>query len=193
MNKRVLLLGCLLALASQVQSASRTEVWVWTDADGVKHYSDYPAPGARKLTLATDSAQGGATAPPIVSSPPANAGMPPSTKYKSLEILMPRNETSFFEADTEITVRVQSEPEITGTDKLMTFLDNKIVNPPDSYEHTLTNVERGAHMLVAVISDAGGNEKLRSEPVVFYVKQPTIVTNPRNVGPALKPKPTPHN
>jgi hypothetical protein len=193
MNKRVLWLVCLLALASQVQSASRTEVWVWTDADGVKHYSDYPAPGARKLTLATDSAQGGASAPAIVPSPPAKGGMPPSTKYKSLEIIVPRNETSFFEADTEITVRVQSEPEIAGTDKLMTFLDNKLVNPPDAYEHTLTNVERGAHMLVAVISDAGGNEKLRSEPVVFYVKQPTIVTNPRNVGPALKPKPTPHN
>ncbi len=193
MNKRVLLLGCLLALASQVHSASRTEVWVWTDADGVKHYSDYPAPGARKLTLATDAAQGGTPPPPIVSSPSPRSGMPAASKYKSVEILMPRNETSYFEADAVVDVRIASEPEISGTDKLMTFLDNKIVNPPNAYEHTLSNLDRGAHMLVAVISDAGGNEKLRSEPVVFYVKQTTVVTNPRNVGPALKPKPTPHN
>ena len=49
MKTRVLLLGCLLALSSQAQT--RREVYEWKDADGVKHYSDYPQPGARKIIL----------------------------------------------------------------------------------------------------------------------------------------------
>lgn len=50
MKTWLLLLGCLLAFASSAQS-SRREVWQWKDANGVTHFSDYPAPGARKIVL----------------------------------------------------------------------------------------------------------------------------------------------
>ena len=45
MNTRVLLLGCLLALAVQAQETKR-ELWTWKDANGVTQYSDRPVPGA---------------------------------------------------------------------------------------------------------------------------------------------------
>ena len=45
----LLLLGCMLVATSHAQS--RREVYEWTDANGVKHYADYPQPGARKITL----------------------------------------------------------------------------------------------------------------------------------------------
>jgi hypothetical protein len=191
MNTRVLLLGCLLAFASQVPSATRTEVWVWTDADGVKHYSDYPAPGARKLTLVGNTAQGGAPPPPPVATPSSRPAKPPPTEYTALEILLPENEASFFGTDAVVDIRVRSEPLVAETDHLLVFVDGKQVGEANVYEHTLTDLERGAHQLVAVLSDARGVEKLRSEPRVFYIKQTTLNENPRGVGPALKPKPTP--
>ena len=128
MKTRVLLLGCLLALASQVQSATRTEIWEWTDANGVKHFSDYPAPGARKMVIVGDSAVS-STAPPMpaASATEPEPAVPPATEYERLEILSPENEASFFGSDAVFEVRVQSEPQVTEPDHLLTFLDGKQV------------------------------------------------------------------
>jgi hypothetical protein len=41
-----------------------------------------------------------------------------------------------------------------------------------------------------MIRDATGNEKIRSQPVVFYMKQNTIIA-PRAVGPGVRPVPRP--
>ena len=192
MKTRVLVLGCLLALASQVQSATRTEIWEWTDANGVKHYSDNPAPGARKMVLVSEPAE--SSDPPSV--PAASAAdskpvAPPQTEYERLEILSPQNEASFFGSDTVIQVRVQSEPQVTEPDHLLTFLDGEQVGAANVYEHTLTDLSRGAHQLVSVIGDPRGNEKIRSKPLVFYIKQADTIANPQVVGPALKPQPQP--
>ena len=86
-------------------------------------------------------------------------------------------------------MRVQSEPQVTEPDHLLTFLDGEQVGAANVYEHTLSNLSRGAHQLVSVIGDPRGNEKIRSKPLVFYVKQADTNANPQVVGPALKPKP----
>jgi hypothetical protein len=41
-----------------------------------------------------------------------------------------------------------------------------------------------------VILDAKGNEKIRSKPVVFHIKQ-VPASNPANRGPAVRPPPPP--
>ena len=59
-----------------------------------------------------------------------------------------------------------------------------------SLDYTLASLERGAHSITATISDANGNEKIRSQPVVFHMKQNTIIA-PRAVGPGVRPVPRP--
>jgi hypothetical protein len=198
MKTCVLLLGCLLATASLAQSTtSRREVWEWKDADGVTHYSDAPAPGARKIVIVGSTP----TAAPVATPAPAAAGAaaPQAQKlntvsYSSLEIWSPENGASFFGADAEVNIRLRSEPELAPGDRLLTYLDGKLIPSENAYEHTLSNLDRGVHSVTSVILDAKGNEKIRSEPVVFHIKQTTAVDNPRNKGPALRPpppKPTP--
>ena len=191
MKTWLVLLGCLLALASQAQS--RREVWQWKDANGVTHFSDYPAPGARKIVL--NGSPTSTTPPPQPASAAAAARPAPrpaaqETVYRSLEIWSPESGASFFEADATVSVRIRSEPEVAPNDRLLTYLDGKLLPGENSLEHTLTNVERGVHSVSSVIVARDGTEKIRSAPVVFHMKPPTA-NNPRNQGPAQRPQPQP--
>jgi hypothetical protein len=192
MKTSVLMLGCLIASTSVAQSTSKgREVYEWKDANGVTHYSDAPAPGARKIVIIGSTPTAAAPAPaPSAAAPsatPARSGNVNETRYSSLEIWSPTNGESFFGADAAVNIRLRSEPELAGNDRLLTYLDGKLLSNENAYEHTLSNIDRGVHSVTSVILDAKGNEKIRSQPVVFHIKQPTTVDNPRNRGPAVRP------
>jgi hypothetical protein len=184
----LLLLGCMLAATSHAQSRV---IYEWKDANGVTHYSDQPQPGARKITLNGGSSMG--TVVPSASSSagtPAAAAKPVSQQYEALEIVSPANETSFFEPDEEIVVRVRAEPTLDSEDRLVTYLDNKPLGEVNQTDHRVDGLERGAHTLQSAIYGRDGVEKIRSEKITFHMKQ-TVATNPRNQGPALRPPPKP--
>jgi len=188
MNTRVLLLGCLLALSVQAQETKR-ELWKWKDANGVTQYSDRPVPGATKVEMYTSAPAPAATPAPRPATPAAQGKATAGVQYQSLEIWQPANGESYFGTDATVNVRMRSEPSLASSDRLLLYLDGKLVEgAANSYEHTLSNLERGVHSLAAVILDDKGNEKIRSEPRVFHIKLPTTI-EPRAVGPALKPQP----
>ena len=189
MKTCVALLASLLAVAAVAQEAKR-DVWVWTDQNGVTQYSDRPVPGARKLQLSTATP---APPPASAAAAPATAAKPAAKDvvYERVEIWQPENGQTFFGADATVDVRMRTDPALASEDTLLLFLDGKrIETAPDALEHTLSNLERGAHTLSAVIMDAQGEEKIRSEPRVFHIRQPTVI-QPQAVGPNIKPKPTP--
>ena len=188
MNTRVLLLGCLLALSVQAQETKR-ELWKWKDANGVTQYSDRPVPGATRVEMYTTTPAAAPDARPATPASPAKPGASSAVQYQSLEIWQPESGESFFGTDATVNVRMRSEPSLAAGDRLLLYLDGKLVEgAPNAYEHTLSNLERGVHSLAAVILDDKGNEKIRSEPRVFHIKLPTTI-QPRAVGPALKPAP----
>jgi hypothetical protein len=189
MNTRWLLLACLLAFASQAQEAKK-ELWKWTDASGVVHYSDVPGPGAVKVDLAVTEGQSRPAPAPAAGAQgaPVKPAAAPGTTYTSLEIWQPSNGESFFGADATVSVRMRSEPSVSGDDSLLLYLDGKLVEgPTNSLDYTLANLDRGAHSVTATILDVKGKEKIRSQPVVFHIKQPTTIP-PAAVGPNVKPK-----
>ena len=193
MKTCVLLLGGLLATASLAQSTTtRREVWEWRDADGVVHYSDYPSPGARKIVIVGSIAT--ASAPPPDAATPATKpsaakadGAKATTTYQSLEIWSPESGASFFGADAVVDIRLRSEPQLAAGDRLLTYLDGKLLPGENRHEHNVAELERGAHSVSSIIIDAQGNEKIRSEPVVFHVREPSVIANPQNQGPAVRP------
>ena len=188
MKTWLVLLGCLLAMASQAQS--RREVWQWKDANGVTHFSDYPAPGARKIVLNGSPASTAAQPPPQASAAAARRTSTPDPRgtVYSLEIWSPENGASFFEADAAVSLRIRSEPQLSPDDRLLTYLDGKLLPGENALEQTLTGLDRGVHSASSVILARDGTEKIRSAPVVFHMKPPTA-SNPRNQGPALRPAP----
>jgi hypothetical protein len=193
MKTRWLLAVCLLASTSQAQETKR-ELWMWKDANGVVHYSDVPAPGARKVDLAV-SVPPSKTAPVATQSPATTGAAAPAaaaaTGYDTLEIWQPENGASFFGADAVVNVRMRSEPDVGPDDTLLLYLDGQLVEGErNAVEYSLAELERGVHSLTASIRDRKGNEKIRSQPVVFHIKQPTTIA-PAAVGPNLKPPPPP--
>jgi hypothetical protein len=181
------LLGCLLALATQAQAQSRREIWEWTDANGVKHYSDAPAPGAKKVVIVGTTPSSTPPAPSAsISKSPAGPGEAASVNYSRLEIWEPVNETSFFGSDAVVNVRIRSTPALQAGDRLLNYMDGKLTGQENALEYQISNVDRGVHSLTSVILDPKGNEKIRSASVVFYVKQQPA-NNPANKGPALRP------
>jgi len=193
MKTRILVLAsCLLAFASQAQQSTK-ELWTWRDANGVVHFSDTPGPGAKRVDLVvTGPASGGATQQPAATaSAVAQPPVAPGVTYSLLEISQPENDASFFDADATVAVRIRSEPALAEGDTLRLFLDGiRVEGADNSFDYTLENLDRGTHSITAMIRDARGNEKIRSQPVVFYMKQNTIIA-PRAVGPGVRPVPRP--
>ncbi|MBP9592370.1 MAG: DUF4124 domain-containing protein [Steroidobacteraceae bacterium] len=191
MKTPVLLLGCMIALSGHAQDSKR-EFWKWRDANGVTHYSDRPVPGATRVVVA--GVQRPAT-PPATAPARASATRPAPAEtvtYRSLEIWQPENGESFFGADATVNIRMRSDPELAPGHNLRLYVDGRLQQgATNSLEYSLANLDRGAHSATAVISDARGNELIRSEPRVFHIRQPSIVP-PANVGPGVRPPaPTP--
>jgi len=193
MKTRILVLAsCLLAFASQAQESKR-ELWTWRDANGVVHFSDTPGPGAKRVDLVvTGPPSGGAEAPaPATASAVAQPPVAPGVTYSLLEISQPENDASFFNADATVAVRIRSEPALAEGDTLRLFLDGiRVEGADNSFDYTLENLSRGTHSITAMIRDARGVERIRSQPVVFHMKQNTIIA-PRAVGPGVRPVPRP--
>ncbi len=159
MNTRVLLLGCLLALAVQAQETKR-ELWTWKDANGVTQFSDRPVPGAKKVELTGVTAPPTAAAAPAVAAPPTRAPAKAAVQYQLLEFLQPAQDETFFGADAAVTVRLRSDPDLAAGDRLVLALDGRRVDGrPDSYEYQLTDLPRGAHSLQAAIVDDQGQHE----------------------------------
>ena len=189
MKTRIPLLAlCLFAFASQAQEA-KVQLWKWTDANGVVHYSDTPGPGAVRVDLAVPQAQPPAPAP--AASQSSGSIQVATPNYKSLTIVAPADQTSYFDADAVVNVQVESSPMLLEGDQIFLYVDGqRFGSSGDAYTYSLPNLPRGSHTLRAVIFDANGKEKIRSALVTVYLKQPTA-TNPLNQGPALRPRPTP--
>lgn len=190
----LLLLGCVFALASHAEETKR-EFWRWRDADGVTHYSDRPVPGATRveMTGVTRPATAAPTPPAPAARTSARTAPAETVTYRSLEIWQPDNGESFFGGDAEVNIRLRSDPDLAAGHSLRLYVDGRLQQgASNALEYTLADLERGAHSATAVISDARGNELIRSEPRVFHIRQPSVVP-PANVGPALKPPVvTPH-
>jgi hypothetical protein len=189
MKTQTVLLGCLLAMAVQAQESKR-ELWTWKDANGITQYSDRPVPGAKKVELAGMSSPAAPAAVPAATAgePAARAAEPAPVQYRALEFVSPQNEESFFDADATVAVQLRSEPELATGHRVVLFLDGRQIG--EGNEHTLGELARGAHSLMAVILDDQGNERIRSAPRAFYLKQPATIA-PRAVGPNVRPPPKP--
>jgi hypothetical protein len=191
-TRKLLLLGCLVALGVQAQEVRR-ELWKWTDANGVVHFSDTPGPGATRLKLDYSAAPSSASQAVAQPGPSEEAQPNPSapTTYRSVTITQPESGASFFGADAVVNVAIETDPQLSPQDRLVLLVDgNQVAGGSQGSRFALSNLERGTHTVTAVIQDENGRERIRSSGVEFFIKQPTI-HSPAAVGPGVRPRPTP--
>lgn len=182
----------LIAYAAPALCASQA-VWKWVDDNGVVHYSDRPVPGAMRIEVSTGSRVDSSAQPqtPAQEEPSTPADEPPPAQYRTLMITSPGDDETIVNTGGQVPVQVQLEPGLQSGHSLYLYLDGLLVEgfPTTGTSHTLTDVPRGAHTLIATVHDSRGRRFQESPATSFFVRQTSVAQPP--VGPTLRPPPKP--
>lgn len=173
-----------LVLLLAVLAFGGVEVWRWTDADGVVHYTDTPTPGAERLIINAPPPSGSSVAPPERREPRRSSrdeepeGAP---GYGVLAIQSPGQDEVLWNIEGQLAVSVAVDPPLGPGHRIRLYLDGSPAETlePGRTATRLSNVFRGEHSLRAEVLDPTG-ELLASSPVTSFVVRQTSILNPVN-------------
>lgn len=178
---------CTGALAAPVyKSIDEHGNVVYTDEPGsngkpvdLPALSTYPAPDPKSMKLGTPADDS--------HDEPGNAG------YNSLMVTQPGQEATVRDNTGTVEVQAALTPALNEAagHRFRLYLDGKAVGEPLSVpKATIENVDRGAHEVQVVVTDAAGNVLKSSESVRFYLHH---MSQNFPHGPKPPPKPTPQS
>jgi len=178
-------------LCSVALNAGAADIWRWTDADGVVHFSDQPRPGAVKVNVGPISAPSGNGPPP---EPPAEVSIPEpqqrqqSFAYSSCVVQSPENDWTFHGVQP-VTVTLGIEPQLQQGHRIQVYVNGapRPDWPANATSYTLPEVYRGSHTVQARILDSSSRVLCTGPTVTFHLRQ-TGLTSPLS---PLRPQPPP--
>jgi len=167
----------LLAVFAGCLSVQAAVVYKWTDADGVVHFSDQPAPGAEKLTTFSGSSRGVALG--------AQARTPASEKpkagpldFRQLAITSPGHDETIT-GNQPVSVQLAVDPALNKETQAITWYLNGSAltdQPADATQFTLADLPRGTYTLSATVVDQPSGQTKSADSVTFYVQRTTLLS-----------------
>jgi hypothetical protein len=155
--------------------AAADEAYVWTDEDGIVHYSDRPQPGAQRIELADPNAsvspapRGGESDDPNADEPTEGAPF----SYDSFTIASPSAEETLWNIGGVLNVSLALSPALEPGHQVRVYYDgNPTIVSGTSFQ--LQEVWRGVHNLQAEVLDETGKMLIRTQTNRFYVQQTTV-------------------
>jgi hypothetical protein len=153
-------------------------IYKWTDADGVVHFSDQPVPGAERIEVGQAPRVGtfGEKPPP----PSRTVAKPNPSKpadYTQFEISAPTPEQVFF-GDDPVNAHLNLDPGLLPNHLITWYLNGSAQSDqsPEAASIILKQLPRGTYTLSATVSDAVSGESRNSDPVTFYVREPSALS-----------------
>ncbi|HET7313311.1 DUF4124 domain-containing protein [Salinisphaera sp.] len=175
-----------LALAAPVQAT----VYTWTDAQGVRHYSDTSrAPGARVANVKTGPTPANAPGAPSDASVANGA---PAGDARALNIISPQPGQMFTNDQGQIPVSIivgsGGTAQLGDGEALRYRLDGAPIGdgPTQATRLTLSNVAAGTHTFSATLLYRG-HAVQRSDPVSFRVERGHASTPAKSLTHADRP------
>jgi hypothetical protein len=176
------MLKCLIALTSLLSAAVlAAPAWTWVDAQGRRHYSDRPVPGATQIELSESQTFSAGPARPAAGQPATDEESAATDEesadpgYSVLDIVSPTQEETLHNIEGNLGVRVATNPGLKSGHRIDAILDGqRRALGVRSLDFTLTEVFRGEHTLQILIVDSAGREVVRSAPVTFFVRQTSV-------------------
>ena len=178
------MLCCLVPLLASA------EIYKSTDADGNVVFSDIPNPGAKKITLPPPTTY---TPAPLPTSG-TTASKPVAAEYTGLRIIKPSAGETIRDNTGAVSIEIEVIPSLNvqAGHKLVVELDGKnLSSNENATQISVSNMERGAHTVKALIMNAAGQVQTSSESTTFYMKRESALQRQKNVVPTPTPKPTP--
>ncbi|MGH8207327.1 MAG: DUF4124 domain-containing protein, partial [Steroidobacteraceae bacterium] len=165
--------GAALA-ASAAPVPGTTTIYRWVDAQGVVHYTDSPQPGAQQLHVPPAQTY---RAQPVQSEPGTDTSGASAASYQACLIEQPAAQQSFFAPD-QVVVAVEVVPQLHDGEQLAVTMDGKPLQPadPSGVNFAISEPDRGAHSITAIVHDASGRAVCRASPVTFYVRRPSLLS-----------------
>jgi len=175
------MLRCLIALTALLTAvATAAPAWTWVDANGQRHFSDRPVPGAdqielqESLTFSRPASRPRSSGPGETTDAPAAGDMP----YTRFDITSPQHQETLWNLGGSLNVQLAIAPGLQIGHRIDMFMDGQRLEiGARSPQLTLPEVYRGLHTLQAAIFDATGREVLRSQEITVMVQQ-TSLLNP---------------
>ncbi len=94
-----------------------------------------------------------------------------TTTYEALSITSPTDDEPVRENAGNITIVVNATPAVDTSQghQLEILLDGQLAGNAGASAVSLTNVDRGTHVVTARITDADGNVLIASQPITFHM------------------------
>ncbi len=167
----------LVSLALLAAGLAVADTWMWTDEEGVVHYSDRPHPGAELVVL--DEPNSSQSLSNRSRSTSSNADTDPAddsgatVRYESLEVASPGAEETLWNIEGVLNVSLSLSPALQPGHQVRIYFDGT----PQMVAGTsfqLQDVYRGVHNLQAEVLDETGGMMIRSRANRFYVQQSSV-------------------
>lgn len=168
---RPVTLGLLLCGIGAAGAVSASGVYVWYDKDGRPQYSDRPQAGAEQVTVTPVQTYEAPkpTANAVSVPPPARSAAPAAPGCR---IVSPLPDEVFLNVPS-LTVTAMGPPR--ATPKLL-LNGASIASPDGQPSFIVTPIPRGTYTAVVVFEGGQNGAPLcRTEPVVFHVRQPSVI------------------
>ncbi len=176
--KKIVLTLCL-ALASGAVQAQK--VFRVVQPDGTVLFTDVPPPDRPATQIEVAPLNTAAPlAPPAGSATRSAAGE--QEGYDEFRISRPGDGEAIRDNAGNVTVDLSVKPNLRAGHKIDLFLDGQSIGGGKATAITLTDMDRGAHSLQAVVKDAAGRVVARSKSITFTLQRRSVILQPAPPG-----------
>ena len=181
---RLIVIWITLTIATSAAAA----VYKWVKPDGSVIYSDRPPVENATPADLPELQEIKIPPPPPTSpepSPSEEADQSQTTTYTKLEITEPADNSTIRDNAGQVNIKLALEPALQDAqgDAIAILLDGKEIGQGKTTALSVSNVDRGAHTLQALVKNADGSTLIESSSVTFNLIRTSVL--PR--------KPTPHS
>lgn len=163
-----------LMTAALLPFAVTAEIYKYVDSNGVVRYTDKPpSQDAKPLELPAPQTYTSAES----SSADENESilLPTSGSYQGIELISPSANQVFNTGNPQVIASAQVDPGLQDGHRVVFLIDGLPIPVPAGQTSTLlSGLNRGSHILQAVVMDAGDSIQLQSEPISFHMNQPSL-------------------
>ena len=161
----------LILLALFVGAAAVADTYMWTNDEGIVHYSDRPHPGAKRIIIDTpNSSRALASRRTAAADDESTSEAAGPFRYESFEVAMPGPEDTLWNIEGTLSVTLSLSPGLQTGHQVRVYFNGQ-ASMVNSTSFTLDEVHRGVHNIQAEVLDATGRLMIRSSSNRFYVQQ----------------------
>jgi hypothetical protein len=179
---KLLVIALCLAVASGAVQADK--IYKVIKPDGTVEYTDAPPPDEPATQVEVPPLNTAEPlAPPVDSATRSAEGAPQG--YSEFRITRPANDEAIRDNAGNVNIDLRLEPSLRAGDKIDLYLDGQAIGGGKATAITLTNIDRGAHSIQAVVKNSAGQVVARSNSVTFTLQRRSAILQPAPPKPAL--------